>query len=389
MRGNITVIGGYHVSGIYKTDELIPFDYAIIGEGDLVVKEVMKEIIKKGKPKGNLPKVVISDQIRDLDQLAFPIRATGFLNQYKLTDLHWPPPSKQVNTALVLGSRGCKNSCNFCASSTIWGDGLRLRNPDSIINEIWQLKENFGTNNIVFVDQALGQDTSWTNSLCQKMIEERLDINWYIQTNITIDPSLIPIMAEAGCTKIGFGVEGLSARAVERVKPVHNNHMVFLNDLFTHCNTYGIVSKAYFILGFPWETPEMIQEYYDWIIQLKVNVIKISFFIPFPGTIVYEKYKNQLVTQNWDYFDLVQMPVVYNPSISVDEYKKIRKNILRTFYMCKEFRNIAADLITKYPKMIESYLEFYDFLQEQEMLEASTHIHEWLPELNNSDVMIV
>ena len=378
-RGNITIIGGYHISGTYKINTNLPFDYAVIGEGEEIITDLLSEIVETNNNTGK--KYYFAKQVEDISLLPFPYRSEEFLREYKMADLHWPPASAQINTAIMLGSRGCHNHCSFCASASMWGNGIRLRETENIIDELKGLKARFGTNNIVFVDQSLGQVKSWTEELCHKMIENKLDVNWYLQTNLSIDRSLIPLMAEAGCTKIGFGIEGVSPLAARKIKPVHKKGLEELNELVQLSNEHGIFVKAYLILGHPMETREMIEEYYFWLPKMKVNSIKFSFYTLFPGTNDWDKYKDRLVTKDWDCFDLVQMPVVRNPEISVDEYRKIRTELFYTFYTSPEFYETSKKMIAQYPNRSRSYLEFYPFLKGNEMLPRDMQLMDWMPEL--------
>jgi anaerobic magnesium-protoporphyrin IX monomethyl ester cyclase len=386
-RGNITVIGGYHITGTYQENINIPFDYAVIGEGEEIIKDVISDIITNNGIRQATTKYYLSEPIRNLDNLPFPARNADYLSNYKILDLMWPPRSQQFNTAIILASRGCNYQCSFCASSAMWGRDIRLRSPQNIIEEISYIKMQFKTNTFVFIDQALGQDSTWTRELCHEMIRHRLDINWYLQTNITINRELIPLLAEAGCKKIGFGIEGMSQKTVKKIKPVNRMSIEEINDLFSYCNKFGLFVKCYFLLGFPWETQTDIHEYHNFISEIEANVIKISFFTPFPGTKDWIKYKNQLVINDWGYFDTVSIPVVKNLNINVNEYLDIRKNLFHTFYTSDKYYKTLTELLEMFPHYKNSFYEFYDFLKNYEMLPNNVNRQEWLSHHINQDVI--
>ena len=130
-RGDITVIGGYHVCGTNKNADEGPFDYVVRGEGEEAALGLANALLRNNR--GDLQRfettkvgstfVVMSPRITDLDALPFPLRDEGRLAHYYIQDMMWPPPSQQHNTALLLASRGCAYQCDFCASSTVWGRG--------------------------------------------------------------------------------------------------------------------------------------------------------------------------------------------------------------------------------------------------------------------------
>jgi radical SAM superfamily enzyme YgiQ (UPF0313 family) len=379
LRGNITIVGGYHVTGLFRDGESIDFDYAVIGEGEEIIEKVINDVRLRKSFGNEVTRYFFATPIMDLDKLPYPERNEFYLKNYKILDLMWPAASEQVNTVMMLASRGCYHHCSFCASHSMWGTGIRLRSSQNIIDEIKEIKRKYRTNTFIFIDQALGQDFKWTKELCLRMIDEQLNINWYLQTNITIKRELIPLLAEAGCAKIGFGIEGIAPSVMENIKPVNRMALDEMNDLFALCNHNGLFVKAYLMLGFPTETKEIINEYYRWITKLRTNVIKISFFTPFPGTPDWDKYKGQLVTHNWDHFDTVQMPVVRNPEISVEEYLAIRQKLLQAFYCSDEYKETARRILEKYPHYQISYDELFGFLTAHDMVPEGMTRNEWLP----------
>ncbi|MCK4658564.1 MAG: B12-binding domain-containing radical SAM protein [Phycisphaerae bacterium] len=368
-RGNTVVIGGFHVCGTQAVGLRAPCDYVVLGEGE----EGMREVLRREEAREPLqarkhgdactaPIIVKAAVTADIDQLPWPQRVRRFLEAYKISDLMWPAPSDQQNVAMMLASRGCVHDCDFCASRTVWGKGVRLRSADNVVAELEDLKRRFGTNTIVFIDQSLGQAKTWTLELCKVIENARLGMSWYHQSNLTISRDVLQAMAAAGCTKIGFGLEGISPRSVERFKP-HNPHdFDFVNDLFDYCNSLGLFVKVYLMLGSPWETERDIAEYRRNISHIRANEIKISYFTPFPGTRAWDQYSDQLVTQDWAQFDTVAMPVVHNPRISVEQYHAIRAGLFQTFYGSQTYYDVTAQMLRRFPHYVQSYREFADYL---------------------------
>ena len=382
-RGEITVLGGYHASSAGSFSERKVFDHVVIGEGEKIAVALVK-VLLRGEDvdidgyhlsPGNVPRVLKSARIDDLDSLPFPLRSEDRLGEYILYDLMWPPTSQQKNTAIVLTSRGCRHNCDFCASSSVWGQGVRYRSVGNIISELQDIKTRFDTNTIVIIDQSFGQEKAWTLDVCKAIQNADLDMNWYHQSNLTIHQDVIKAMADAGCTKIGFGLEGLSPKAAQRVKPVHPHDFGYINDLFDYCASLGLFVKAYLMIGFPWEDEDIIQEYFEWLPRLRASQIKISYMTPFPGTAYWEQYSDQLVTNDWSHFDTVSMPVVRNPRITVDQYHQIRQALFHAFYGSPAFGEGVRRMIGRFPHYALSYREFCNYLAHHEMI---TGKKEWL-----------
>lgn len=369
-KGNYTVAGGYHVCGTTKNISRDYFDIVVHGEGEEICVEIADALIRK-MPNSKLENIIndspcasvlYANRIENLDDLSWPLREAKYLNRYNLYGLVWPPPSEQRNGAILLASRGCAHSCDFCASESVWGKGIRFRSPDDVVAELKDLKARFDTNTFVFIDQSLGQAKKWTFELCNAVQKANLGMNWYHQSNLSIHTSVVKAMADAGCAKIGFGLEGISPSAVKKIKNFNPHNLEVTNKLFDYCNSLGIFVKVYLMIGYPWETPQIIDEYFEWISRIRANEIKISYITPFPGTRDWEKYKDKLISNNWSDFDTVQMPVIRNEHITVEHYKKIRDNLFHAFYGSSTYDDITMKMLQNYPHYKDSYRQFADFL---------------------------
>lgn len=376
-RGNRTIVGGYHVCGVWKGMVRESFDVVVVGEGESIIGTLVSNLLDKGDaPSVTHPDLFVrTDAFEEIDTLPHPVRDVRFLDKYRLFDVMWPPPSMQRRTAIVLFSRGCTKDCGFCSSKTVWGTRVRLRSVDSIVGELKDLKQQFDTNTIVIIDQSFGQDTQWSLDVCKGIQEAKLGMNWYHQSNLTIEKDVIMAMANAGCTKIGFGVEGLSPTAAKKVKPVHPHDFGYINDLFDYCTSLGLFVKAYLMLGFPWETEDVISEYFEWLPQLRASQVRLCYMTPFPGTAYWERYSDQLISEDWSDFDTEQIPVVRNSSISVGRYAQVHRDLFHAFYGSEEYAQGVEKMIGRFPRYSQSYYEFCKYLSLHGMI---TGEEEWL-----------
>jgi anaerobic magnesium-protoporphyrin IX monomethyl ester cyclase len=389
-RGVLTAIGGHHASASPMTVAHGPFDYVVQGEGEDVVLALAEATLHgrrdaltsfQHERAGN-SMIVRGARLQDLDAYPWPLRSESRLGSYLLYDLMWPPTTRQRNVAIMLTSRGCRYSCDFCASATVWGLGVRHRSKENVVAELRDLKERYGTNTVVIIDQSFGQDAAWTLDLCRAIKVANLGLTWYHQSNLEIDRDVLAAMADAGCTKVGFGLEGLSPSAIERIKPSNPTSLAEINDLFDYCTSLGLFVKAYTILGFPWETEDTVKEYVDWLPRLRANQVKISYMTPFPGTPYWSQYKAQLISHNWGDFDTVRMPVVHNPNIPVERYHQIREELLRTFYGSEMYTEGVRRMTSMFPRSMESYREFAGFLRSFNLINGR---EPWLSDVSFRD----
>ncbi|MGB7062362.1 MAG: radical SAM protein [Candidatus Zixiibacteriota bacterium] len=382
-RKSMLLVGGYHVSALPRDAGVEIFDYVIVGEGEVAVSRILdptgSSVKEWRSPSWSGPCVIQAPRITDLSQLPFPLRDVDEIRSNRLSGLIFPPTSAQTGAAAVVLSRGCNNSCSFCSSHTIWGSRLVTRDVDSVIQEYRDVTECLHANAVVFVDQAFGENADWTSRLCRSMEQLKSSAKWYCMAKLTINQKLLLEMAAAGCTKIGFGVETADPERRAELKGFGDESVDDLNHLFNACNELGIFVKIYLMIGFPWETEEyLLRTTRRFLQRLQANELKISFFTPFPGTRDWSRYRNQLVTLDWQDFDTVRMPVVHNPGVTVTQYREIRKNLFRAFYGSSTYADVTRRMLRSFPHYLESYREFAVYLRHLEMVSGNETWLNWI-----------
>ena len=378
----ILVVGGYHVSAMPDDEGMELFDYVVIGEGESVLDEIAGRARQhSGDGSGVRSRTtLLSARHERLDDLPWPTRLRHECAASKLSGLIYPSPSRQRAVAALLLSRGCNSRCSFCASHTIWGSRLITRGVDCVLGEVRHITRDLGVNALVFVDQAFGEDVAWTNELCLRLCEAHIAAKWYCMAKPTLEQSLLSMMARAGCTKIGVGVETADLDMRRALNRPGDSDLDDLNHLFRACNKSGIVVKVYFMIGFPWETPEYLMRTTKRFLEnLEANELKITFFTPFPGTDDWSKYSNQLITKAWQYFDTETIPVVFNPNIAVDQYHRIRMDLFRAFYGSRTYVDTTQRLLGIRPQYAQSYLEFAEYLKTYDLISGGEEWLHWLP----------
>lgn len=380
---SVLVVGGHHVSALPQGYGTQIFDYVIVGEGEEILQEIISDLSRRrmGLRNESRPQVLIAERITSLDGLPTPLRNINEVRRCRLRGLMSPSPSQQTGTAALLLSRGCNSRCTFCASHIVWGSELITRSAESAALEVRRLVDETGCNAMVFVDQAFGEDTKWAKELCSRLqvLGTSLHAKWYCMAKTSLNRMLLEDMASAGCRKIGFGIETANPERRKAVKHCENCDIENLNCLFRLCNKLGILVKVYFIIGFPWETPEyLLETTRAYLENMEANELKISYFTPFPETEDWSIYKDQLITSDWADFDTVKMPIVYNPGISVGEYHEIRTALFRSFYGSKTYAKVTRQMIGAYPHYIDSYREFADYLFHFGMVSEDAPWLEWI-----------
>ena len=89
-------------------------------------------------------------------------------------------------------------------------------------------------------------------------------------------------LADSGCVEIAFGAESGSQKILDAID---KRTTVEMNYRFVElCRKYGIVCKAFLMLGLPGETYETIAETEKFIRDAKLDDFQLALYYPYKGT---------------------------------------------------------------------------------------------------------
>jgi radical SAM superfamily enzyme YgiQ (UPF0313 family) len=97
---------------------------------------------------------------------------------------------------------------------------------------------------------------------------------------------LVSTMAEAGCVLIGYGIESGSQRMLDFIKKKVTVEQA--KQAIRLTKKYLGWADCSFMIGYPGETKETIQETVDFCKELDLAPEVIFFLTPYPGTELYE-----------------------------------------------------------------------------------------------------
>ena len=102
--------------------------------------------------------------------------------------------------------RGCPYGCEFCTVTGFFGDSIRFRTNESVVEELLRLKERAkkekGQIAVFFIDDNLAINKKRLKSLLRDMIAAGATLPWVAQisANLLADEELVDLIAEAGRT---------------------------------------------------------------------------------------------------------------------------------------------------------------------------------------------
>jgi anaerobic magnesium-protoporphyrin IX monomethyl ester cyclase len=288
----IIVLGGAHATAVYKTVDKI-FDKVVIGEGELAFLDILNDY------KNNIDRRFYQHKhIENIDTVPFPARHLLPLDSiisYNLVE------KGKAATSLIT-SRGCDYNCSFCASKTMWGQRVRFRSPDNIIQELEQIIRDYGVHYFRFHDDTMTLNKKRLLELCKKMIP--LNIHWRAHTRVDhSDMETLVSMKNAGCDEIGYGIESASQEVLNIINKKINIEQA--KQAIKNVKDAGLRVRLFFIVGLPGETKDTTKKNIEFIDSVQPDGVDVSTFIPFPGCDIYEKpryYCIEMLTKDYEKF---------------------------------------------------------------------------------------
>lgn len=188
--------------------------------------------------------------------------------------------------ASIMMTYGCPFSCDFC-SKPIFGNEVRFRCLDKIFEEIADII-SYGYDSLWIADDLFTYDTEFLKNFCTRLIEEDFQISWSCLSRVdSVTDEVVKIMKSAGCNKVYFGIESGNDAVLKLMnkkidtKKVRTGVDVFISN--------GIDCAGFFIVGYPGETVETIEETFQFALSLGLDESSFNVPYPLPGSKLYER----------------------------------------------------------------------------------------------------
>ncbi|HEY0195941.1 MAG TPA: radical SAM protein [Methanobacterium sp.] len=316
---SLTVIGGPHTtfmpSETLKSSENL--DLVVMGEGEETMVDLanhstesgqdldlVKGIVYRELKSGNLKITQKRPLINDLDSLPFPARHLVPFDSYG---------APQENTGGIITSRGCVYNCNYCSSSLIMGKKFRSRSPDNVVDEIEELIDQHHIRDIGFMDDTFMLNKRRANDIADEIKARDLDLSFVASSRVDrVDQNLLQNLKSAGMKTIYYGVESGSQRILDLMKK--GITLKQAEDAVKSAKNVDLEVLTSFILGYPGETEEDMNNTIDFSTKLDSDYCQYSILTPFPGTPVYNelKEKNLIDNDGWDEYTVLKPVLKYD-----------------------------------------------------------------------------
>ncbi|MFN3739267.1 MAG: B12-binding domain-containing radical SAM protein [Thermodesulfovibrionales bacterium] len=301
QRGKKVVLGGIHVTAL--PNEARPHaDAIVLGEAENIWEELLKDAEK------NTLKPVYDGGFPELKGLPKPVT-----NLWK--------------TKYVYGyfqtSRGCPHRCTFCSVHKFFGGRVRVRPIDEVIEEVSQSKWRlfWGID-----DNIWGVNIAHTIELYKEMAKA-IKGKWWFGSGDLVSvehpraDELLKYAREAGLTAVLVGWESNNLRSLEEYRAT-SKQAKKRRDAIKKIRDHGIEVMLFIMVSGRQDIRKDFEGILKLCDELKVSAHPVM-TTPFPGTELYEQYKEYLIPGlEWDFFD-GNHAVYEHPSMSPEEREEL------------------------------------------------------------------
>jgi len=306
-KDQIIVCGGLHPT--ICPEEVIHekgVDIVCVGEGEIAFSELLDRLSSGGDywHIKNLwvrrDNKVIRNSIGELID-AEKIPKSDF-TLFEEKHFYKPFKGNKVRALRVELSRGCIYPCAYCVNkylqSLFRGKGkyFRYKSVEQVLSELLFYMERYDLEMLFFKDEIfLFLPDRWLQEFADQY-KSKIGLPFFCQSTAKdINTEKVALLKDMNCVAVAMGVEVGNEKYRKQIlnKPVSNNE---IRNAVLLLGKSGIRTTAYFMMGLPYETRDLIFETIQFqreLFELGCKPSQINCYHPFPGCKLYEIVKKE------------------------------------------------------------------------------------------------
>lgn len=367
----VLIAGGPHATALPQDVLENGIDFVVIGEGERTIADFVDYLLNKkdlddvdgiayrrnGTTLYNKPRVLIDH----LDELPLPAWHLFPIDKYK-------SEFKKTNRTLpIMTSRGCPGRCVFCYKG-LFGNRYRTRSPQNILREILHLKSEFNITSFDIIDDSFTAGRKRALEVCRLIKENGVELGWGLPSGIRVDTvseELMTALKEAGCYRIGFGVESGNDQILKAIgKNTTKDQIRRAVDL---AKRMRFETSCFFIIGNLGETRQTIDDTIAFARELDPDVAQFTMAIPYPGTEMFDllSSQNRILSHDWNDYDYFKSghQIFEHENLEFDVIHRKLDEAYKRFYFRPKFMMRAILAIDDFEKLVKLLKAFFRLIK--------------------------
>ncbi len=301
------VMGGPHVTE--ESDEALGrnggprhADAVALGEADETWPKIVEDAAR-GQLKDLYKPVDDFDQERKPTLQPYPVIPWDKINldQFNLVPKMVTPMLRKLGAGWgtfriipIESGRGCPYGCEFCTVTGFFGDSIRFRTNESVVNELLLLKARAksegGQIAVFFIDDNFAINIKRTKSLLRDIIAAGAQMHWVAQisANLLRDEELVDLIAASGGKWVFIGMESIDPANLADMNKGFNKpgEYAAVLERLAQRNVYAITS---FIFGMDNDTTGVAERTLKEIRTWPAGLPIFGLLTPLPATPLYKR----------------------------------------------------------------------------------------------------
>jgi radical SAM PhpK family P-methyltransferase len=200
----------------------------------------------------------------------------------------WDLFSERVENSVNLrASISCPFSCAFCGFPEHAGK-YQTADIEAIEGELNRLKEIESVKSIHIIDDTLNVPAKRFKNLLRMLVKNKYKFKWYSQFRCQFaDEETVALMKESGCEGVFLGLESGNDHILNNMNKAASVE-AYLKGIEL-LKKYEILAYGSFIIGFPGETRETVQDTVRLIEESKVDFFRTQLWYCEPVTPIWQQ----------------------------------------------------------------------------------------------------
>src|SRR5437899_972159 len=194
----------------------------------------------------------------------------------------------------IESGRGCPYGCEFCTVTGFFGDSIRFRSNESVVDELLMLKalekRQKGKIAVFFIDDNFAISPRRTKSLLREIIARDAQVPWVAQISMNLlrDEELVSLIAQSGGKWIFMGLESIDPENLKSVSKGFNKPDEY-RTILERLARQGLYAITSFIFGMDNDRPGVAQRALQVIRSWPPGLPVFGLLTPYPATPLYDR----------------------------------------------------------------------------------------------------
>lgn len=320
--GAKVVLGGPHVT-LCPEEAITHADSIVVGPGEEAARRVIRDLVN-----GQLRRIYNGMKWHS----SFYAPDYGLVGRKAILEL-----------APVVMSRGCPNTCSYCAIAALNQGRVAVRQAGEVLADIDRARSS----SFYFVDDNLLASREVLVEVLRSLANRRSQLRWagQITHQVIQDREIMDILEASGCKLLFIGFDSLQALSLRQIggfKAVGGNTLA---ETVGKLHESNVSVMGSFMFGMDGDKPGDIVAAASAATRVGLDVAVFNIFTPIPGTVIYRRYmaENRIFEHDatrYDFKNVVFYPKHFSPTELSDEFTEATQ----LFYS-------ASGILRRIPKM--------------------------------------